>query len=115
MSRTGRQRSIDKPVAVAVEGNDYFYALLARIRNDPTFVDIQLWNFCEAPGYDPKRWLALFKTLPGYAESVRAVGFIDIQGNLRAAVISASHHQSFGGPWVESEDRGFSGSAGASR
>jgi hypothetical protein len=30
----------------------------------------------EAPGYDPKRWLALFKTLPGFSSRVRAVGFI---------------------------------------
>ncbi len=76
MTRPDRKRSIDKPVAVAVEGNDYFYALLARIRNDPAFADVQLWNFCEAPGYDPKRWLGLFKTLPNYVERVRAICFI---------------------------------------
>ena len=42
-----RKRTIEKPVAIAVEGLDYFYTLLSQIKDDRDLQDVQLWNFMD--------------------------------------------------------------------
>ncbi|MCY2951688.1 MAG: hypothetical protein NTU53_06880 [Planctomycetota bacterium] len=67
-------RSICKPVAVAVEGADYFYSLLAQIDGPVEFADVQLWDFAEIGS--PERFVQLLKSLAGFSTKIRAVGLI---------------------------------------
>ena len=77
-----RKRSIEKPVAVAVEGKDYFYTLLNQIEDAPDLQDVQLWDFKRSGNGELSRWLSIFKTLEGFEDRVRAIGVIrDAQGN----------------------------------
>jgi hypothetical protein len=65
---------IAKPIAVAVEGLDYFYTLLNQISDPPEFSDVQLWDFCEG-GQGFREWLNSFKTLRNF-DTVRSLGVI---------------------------------------
>ena len=67
---------IHKPVAVAAEGLDYCYPLLHQIKDDPELQEVQLWDFKAAPNGDFGRWLKVFTTLPGYRDTIRAIGVI---------------------------------------
>src|SRR5947209_735656 len=66
-------RPIQRPVAVIVEGNDYFRLLLSQIDGPQEFDQVQLWNFSEHG--DLERFIRLFRTLRGY-HAVRAIGVI---------------------------------------
>jgi len=66
-------RPIQRPVAVIVEGNDYFRLLLSQVDGPQEFEQVQLWNFSEHGNLE--RFIALFKTLRGY-DTVRAIGVI---------------------------------------
>ena len=77
-----RKSSIEKPVAIAVEGLDYLYTLLSQIKDDPDLQDVQLWDFERSGSCDPSDWLKMFKTLEGFDDRVRAVGIIrDSEGS----------------------------------
>jgi hypothetical protein len=67
---------IVKPVAVAVEGLDYYYTLLGQLKDDPQFQDVQLWDFKGADSGNLGRWLKLFISLDGYGDKIRAIGVI---------------------------------------
>lgn len=67
---------IVKPIAVAVEGLDYFYTLLTQIKDDPNLQDVQLWDFQKADDGSLQRWLELFTTLDGFEDRIRALGII---------------------------------------
>ena len=83
---------IRKPVAVAVEGLDYFYTLLNRISDLPEFDDVQLWDFCKG-GQGFRQWLNSFTTLAHF-DAVRSLGVIrDAEDD--AAVTSKNLQQSF--------------------
>ncbi len=69
-------KRIVTPVAVAVEGLDYCYALLSQIKDDPELQDVQLWNYKGDDAGSLKRWLKLFRTLEGFEERIRAIGII---------------------------------------
>jgi len=71
-----RKSSIEKPVAVAVEGLDYFYTLLNQIKDVPDLQDVQFWDFKRSGNGELSRWLSMFKTLEGFEDRVRAVGVI---------------------------------------
>ena len=71
-----RKSSIEKPVAVAVEGLDYFYTLLNQIKDAPDLQDVQLWDFKGPDNGELSRWLSLFKKLEGFEDRVRAIGVI---------------------------------------
>ncbi|MFH1923178.1 MAG: DUF3226 domain-containing protein [Planctomycetota bacterium] len=94
-----RKRSIEKPVAVAVEGLDCFYTLLNQIKDDPDLQDVQLWDFMDLGRGKFSRWLSIFKTLEGFEDRVGAIGVIrDAEGN--AAGMADSIKSAF-------EDNGF--------
>jgi hypothetical protein len=65
---------IKKPIAIAVEGLDYFHTLLNRISDSPEFDDVQLWDFCKG-GQGFREWLNSFKTLRNF-DTVRNLGVI---------------------------------------
>jgi hypothetical protein len=71
-----RKRSIEQPVAIAVEGLDYFYTLLSQIKDAPDLQDVQLWDFMELGKGKLSRWLSLFKTMEGFEDRIRAIGVI---------------------------------------
>jgi len=94
-----RKRSIEKPVAVAVEGLDFFYTLLNQLKDAPDLQDVQLWDFMKIGRGKLSRWLSMFKTQEGFEDRVRAVGVIrDAEGN--AAGMADSIKSAF-------EDNGF--------
>jgi hypothetical protein len=66
-------KPIKRPIAVIVEGNDYFRLLLSQIDGPPEFEQVQLWNYSEHG--DLERFIALFTTLRGF-DTVRAIGVI---------------------------------------
>ena len=74
MKRSQAPRPISKPIAIAVEGADYFYSLLAQIDGPPEFAEVQLWDFSEVGSAD--RFLQLLKSLAGFCTKVRAIGLI---------------------------------------
>ncbi len=76
MNREKPRRQIERPVAIAVEGSDYFYTLLSRIKDDPAFATVQLWNFSEPPNDTARQWISFLRTLRGYDERVKAIGLI---------------------------------------
>lgn len=83
---------IRKPVAVAVEGLDYFHTLRSRISDLPEFDDVQLWDFCKG-GQAFREWLNSFKTLANFS-SIRSLGVIrDAEDD--AGVTSRNLQQSF--------------------
>jgi hypothetical protein len=73
---TFERLGIVKPVAVAVEGLDYFRTLLSQIKDDPQLQDVQLWDFKGAHNGNLGRWLKLFTMLEGYGDKIRAIGVI---------------------------------------
>ena len=87
MSNGTRQRpiSIQRPVAVVVEGLDYFYFLLSQLDGNPEFDDIQLFDFNTLT---TTRWLGQFVGLRGFS-SVRALGIIrDAEGNADNTIVA---------------------------
>ena len=40
-----KNKRLQKPIAIAVEGADWFYLLLNQIKNQSEFEDIQLFDF----------------------------------------------------------------------
>jgi len=90
-----RKKSIEKPVAIAVEGKDYFYTLLNQIRDASDLQDVQLWDFMGPDNGELGRWLSIFKTLEGFEDRVRAIGVIrDAEDN--AAAMADSIKSAFG-------------------
>lgn len=76
MSKPQRPQAIKRPVAIAVEGDDYFYSLLPVLDGPPEFDVVQLWDFsAQESGSSAERWLTLFKSLRGF-DGVRAIGLI---------------------------------------
>jgi hypothetical protein len=72
----GDQKSlkpIKRPVALIVEGNDYFRTLLSQIDGPQEFDQVQLWNYSEHGNLE--RFIALLKTLRCF-DTVRAIGVI---------------------------------------
>jgi hypothetical protein len=65
---------IERPVAIAVEGADYYHTLIRIAKTSPGFDRVQLWNFSLVG--EPERWLEVFRLLPGYDSVIRAIGFI---------------------------------------
>ena len=84
-----RKKGIEKPVAIAVEGKDYFYTLLNQIKDAPDLQDVQLWDFMELGRGKLNRWLSVFKTL---ATRVRE----EETGTYIAAAISPSRCSGLG-------------------
>ncbi len=66
-------KPIKRPIALIVEGNDYFRTILSQIDGPEEFEQVQLWNYSEQGNLE--RFIALLKTLRGF-ENVRAVGVI---------------------------------------
>lgn len=93
---------IRRPVNVAVEGLDYLHTLREQIKDDPELEDVWLWDFTGGDGGTLARWLRLFKTLEGFAETVRAIGIVrDAEDNAAAmtqSVVSALKNSGFGAP-----------------
>jgi hypothetical protein len=73
---TLEESRIVKPVAVVVEGRDYWYTLLSQIKSDPQLQEVQLWDFKRAPHGNLRRWLSLFAKQEGYGDKIRAIGVI---------------------------------------
>ena len=90
-----RKKSIEKPVAIVVEGKDYLYTLLNQIKDVPDLQDVQLWDFMELGKGKLNRWLSVFKTLEGFEDRIRAIGVIrDAEDN--AAGMADSIKSAFG-------------------
>ncbi len=88
-----RKESIEKPVAIAVEGKDYRYMLKSLLDDASDIQDVQLWNFMKLDKLS--RWLSMFKTLEGFEDRVRAIGVIrDAESN--AAGMADSIQSAFG-------------------
>lgn len=54
-----KNKTIQKPTIIMLEGLDYLYLLLARIKNDSAFDNVQLWDFTE--GSDLREALSLIR------------------------------------------------------
>jgi hypothetical protein len=68
-----RPRAIRRPIAVAVEGQDYLHLLLSQVDGPPEFENVELWDFCLAGSVAD--WLTDFRTLRNF-EMIRAIGVI---------------------------------------
>ena len=87
--------SIEKPVAIAVEGKDYRYMLKSQVDDAPDLQDVELWDFMEIGRGKLSRWLSMFRTLEGFENRVRAIGVIrDAEDN--AAGMADSIKSAFG-------------------
>jgi hypothetical protein len=77
-----KNKNIERPVVVAVEGLDYFHLLLNQIKNRPEFSDVQLWDFREDLSLDQN--LKTLTTERYFVQGrVRSLGIIrDIEDSL---------------------------------
>ena len=69
-----RKRSIKRPVAIAVEGANFFHFLLNKIDGMAEFENVQLWDFMEN-GLTVHEWLKSFRMASGF-DSLKALGII---------------------------------------
>ena len=83
---SARSRSIEKPVAVVVEGLDYFHLILSQIQGRTEFESVELWDFC--PVGSLRHWLEDFRTLRNF-HTLRALGVIRDAETDAAAMIAS--------------------------
>ena len=69
-----RKQKVIKPVAIAVEGENFFHFLLKKIDGPTEFKNVQLWDF-KQNGLEFRDWLKNFKKVRGF-DSLQALGII---------------------------------------
>lgn len=103
-----RKLKIVKPVAVAVEGANFFHFLLNQIADKAEFQEIQLWDFKEE-GLLLEQWLQSFRAIPRF-DTLQALGIIcDAEDSAQAmqhSVTNSLHKLGFAVPSAPQRDCG---------